>query len=147
MAADLDEFDHAIIAALRGNARLSNLDLAKIVPLSHSAISRRIQRLERARVILGYRAQIDPVASGETVRAFVSVQRQPHVPAVEVAKALRDAAGIVGCWIVSGESDIVVEVAARDMPHFSTIMLDHVQNIAGVASTSSMFILTALRER
>jgi len=63
-----------------------------------------------------------------------------------VAGALKDTPGVVGCWIVSGEYDVLIEVAARDMPHFSAIMLDHVQNVPGVAATKSMFILNALKE-
>ena len=147
MAPKLDELDRRIIAALRRHGRMSNLDLAGDIPLSHSAISRRVKRLEDAGVIRGYTARIDPMAAEETVRAFVAVARQPHVPALELAQILRDLEGIVSCWIVSGDSDIFVELAARDMAHFSSIMLDCVQNVPGVAATRSMFILNALKER
>ncbi|MGL4243768.1 MAG: Lrp/AsnC family transcriptional regulator, partial [Beijerinckiaceae bacterium] len=43
---DIDDFDRRIIAALSRNARASNLELQEEVKLSHSAISRRIARLE-----------------------------------------------------------------------------------------------------
>ena len=52
-APDLDEFDRRIIAALTANARLTNLELAREISLSHSAISRRIRRLEEAGVLKG----------------------------------------------------------------------------------------------
>jgi Lrp/AsnC family leucine-responsive transcriptional regulator len=126
---------------------LSNLGLAEIVPLSHSAISRRVKRLEDAGVIKGYAARIDPMAIDEAVRAFVAVARQPHVPALDLAQILRGLEEVVSCWIVSGDSDILVELVARDMAHFSSIMLDRVQNVPGVAATRSMFILNALKER
>jgi Lrp/AsnC family transcriptional regulator, leucine-responsive regulatory protein len=143
---ELDDFDRQILAALRRNGRLSNLDLAAMIPLSHSAISRRVRRLEQTGVIRGYRAVLDREAMGEGVRAFAAVQRLPHVPAIEVARALSKVPGIVGCWIVSGEADIMIEIAARDMPGFSTVMLDHVQHVPGVATTRSTFILDALSE-
>ncbi len=145
--AEIDEFDRGILEALRANARLSNLDLARIVPLSHSAISRRVRRLEAAGIIRGYRAQLDPMAMGESVRAFAAVQRQAHVPAIDVARALEAVPGIVGCWIVSGDSDIMIEIAARDMADFSATMLNYVQHVPGVAATRSTFILNALKER
>lgn len=147
MPVDLDAFDHHIIDALRANGRLSNLELAARMPLSHSAISRRIKRLEESGVIRGYHARIDPVAAGEAVRVLASVHRQPHVPAAEVAQALRDLPGVTSCWIVSGDCDVMIEITARDMAHFSSIMLDRVQNLPGVAATKSMFILTAVKER
>ena len=144
---ELDEFDRQILAALQGNARLSNLELSQRMALSHSAISRRIKRLEECGVIRGYSARIDREASGESVRAFVGVARQPAVPAMEVAEALKVVPGVAGCWIVSGDYDVMIELAARDMAEFSSIMLDRVQTARGVAATRSMLVLSALKER
>ncbi len=146
MAIDIDEFDRAIIAALRENARLSNLELAGRIALSHSAISRRIRRLEEAGVIRGYRAVVDPAVIGESVRAFTTVQRLPHVPAIELAEALRQVPGVIGCWIVSGDSDLMIEIAAADMKSFSDLMLEKLQTISGVATTRSTFVLEAVKE-
>lgn len=144
---ELDQFDREIIEALQANARLSNLELAERIALSHSAISRRIKRLEEAGVIKGYAARIDREAAGESVRAFVGVAREPSVPAMEVAEALRRIAGVASCWIVSGDYDVLIELAARDMAAFSAVMLDHVQTAKGVAATRSMLVLSALKER
>jgi Lrp/AsnC family leucine-responsive transcriptional regulator len=143
----LDAFDRQILEALRANARLSNLDLARIVPLSHSAISRRIRQMETTGVIRGYSTRLDPVAMGEGMRAFAAVQRQAHVPAIDVAQALETIPGVVGCWIVSGDSDIMIEIAARDMADFSATMLGQIQVAHGVAATRTTFILNAVKER
>jgi Lrp/AsnC family leucine-responsive transcriptional regulator len=142
---DLDDFDRRIIAALTANARLTNLELARKISLSHSAISRRIRRLEGAGVLKGYRASVDRAALGIGIRAFVGVARRPAVPAIEVARDLQTIDAIVGCWIVSGDFDIFVEIEARDMEHFSAVMLDRVQTTRGVAATRSMFVLSALK--
>lgn len=144
---ELDQFDRQIIEALQRNARLSNLELAGRIALSHSAISRRIKRLEDAGVIKGYSARIDREAAGESVRAFVGVAREPSVPAMEVAEALRKIAGVASCWIVSGDYDVMIELAARDMAAFSAVMLDQVQTAKGVAATRSMLVLSTLKER
>jgi Lrp/AsnC family leucine-responsive transcriptional regulator len=146
MTRALDDFDHQILAALIDNARLSNLELSRRIALSHSAIARRIAALERDGVISGYRAVVDPARLGQTVRAFAGVARRAGVPAVEVAEALRALPAVVGCWIVSGDFDILIELAARDMPHYSAIMLEQVQRLRGVAATRSLFILAALKE-
>ncbi|MBK9083374.1 MAG: Lrp/AsnC family transcriptional regulator [Rhizobiales bacterium] len=147
MGPDLDDLDRQIVAHLSADARLTNLELAERVPLSHSAISRRIRRLEADGVLLGYHARVAPEALGTSVRAFVAVQRQPSVPAVEVARSLSAAEGVAGVWILSGDFDVMIELAARDMPHYSAIMLDQVQTVAGVAATRSMFVLSSVRER
>jgi len=49
----LDEFDRKIIDALQANGRLSNIDVAGLVGLSHSSSSVRIAQLERDGVIVG----------------------------------------------------------------------------------------------
>ena len=147
MKPDIDNFDRQILEALRVNARLSNLDLARVVPLSHSAISRRIRQMEETGVIRGYSARLDATAMGEGMRAFAAVQRQAHVPAIDVARALETIPGVVGCWIVSGDSDIMIEIAARDMADFSATMLGQIQVVPGVAATRTTFILNAVKER
>lgn len=144
---ELDEFDRQILAALQRNARLSNLELAGRIALSHSAISRRIKRLEDAGIIKGYSARVDREAAGESVRAFVGVARQPAVPAMEVAEALKAVPGVASCWIISGDFDVMIELAARDMAEFSSVMLDKVQTARGVAATRSMLVLSTLKER
>ena len=146
MAADLDPLDRRIVVALRANARLTNLDLAKRIPLSHSAISRRIKRLEASGVLKGYHAAVDRAAMGTNLRAFAGVARRPAVPAVDVARALSAIDEVVGCWIVSGDFDVFIEIAARDMDHFSAVMLKRVQAASGVAATRSMFVLASAKE-
>jgi Lrp/AsnC family leucine-responsive transcriptional regulator len=147
MRPDLDDFDRQILKALEAEARLSNLDLATRIPLSHSAISRRIKRLEAAGIIQGYHARIDPLAMEEAVRVLASVQREPQVPAALVAADLARLPGVKKCWIVSGDCDVMLEITARDMSHFSEIMLGGIQQVPGVAATRSMFILNSVKER
>jgi len=55
----LDDLDRRILAALQENGRLTNIEVAKRVGLSHSSCSRRITRLEREGFITGYRALTD----------------------------------------------------------------------------------------
>ena len=56
--------DRAIIAELERDGRLSNVDLAARVGLTTGPCLRRVQRLEAAGVIRGYRAIIDAAAIG-----------------------------------------------------------------------------------
>lgn len=142
----LDDFDRRIIAALRGDARLSNIEVAERVGLSHSAVSRRVKRLEEQGVIRGYRAIIDAAAAGIGARAFVSVGRQPDMPAAELANRLAAVEQVAGVWILSGDFDVMIELVAADMDAYAKAMLEAIQTIPGVASTRSMFVLSAVRE-
>lgn len=60
----LDRFDHAILAELAKNGRLAVTELAQIIGLSKSPTQARLKALEERRIIVGYRASIDPIKMG-----------------------------------------------------------------------------------
>ena len=64
----MDDVDRRIIALLRENARRSFQDIGQHVHLSAPAVKRRLDRLERDGVVLGYTAIIDPQAFGANYR-------------------------------------------------------------------------------
>jgi Lrp/AsnC family transcriptional regulator, leucine-responsive regulatory protein len=138
---DLDPFDLRILSALSANGRLSNVDLEAHVKLSHSAISRRIARLEEAGVIEGYGAKLNLAAMGLTVRAFVGVTRAGTVDAPELADRLAQIEGVEASYVVTGDQDVFLEVVARDLQDFADIMLTKVQGVEGVATTRSIFVM------
>lgn len=143
---DIDEQDRALLHLLARHGRITNLELSNHLPLSHSAISRRIARLERIGVIRGYGATIDPLALGFTIRAFVGVRRNPSASVDAIAAALRLIDGVRGCWIVTGEQDFLLDVRAIDMPDLSKLLLDRIQKVEGVISTVSTFVLSDCSE-
>jgi len=58
---------------LERDGRLSNVELARRVGLTPPPRLRRVKRLEEAGVISGYRATVDPVATGRSFEVIVSV--------------------------------------------------------------------------
>ncbi len=137
----LDDYDRKIIVALQANGRLSNIDVAGQVNLSHSSCSRRIARLEREGVIVGYRALTDRQKLGLSVRAYCGVLRDADVGWEELAQSLAQIEGVVSVFAVSGEVDLMLEIVARDMQHYSEVVLQDVFNTTGVAATRSSFVL------
>lgn len=143
--AKLDEFDRKIVDALQANGRLSNIDVAKRVGLSHSSCSRRIARLERDGFIVGYRALTDRQKLGLSVRAFCGVIREADVGWEEVAHNLAKIKGVVSVFAVSGDVDLMLEIVARDMQHYSQVVLQDVFNAKGVSATRSSFVLEEVK--
>jgi len=122
----LDRIDHAILAALQKNARLSNKELAARVGLAPSSCLERVRRL-RARGTLGAaHAQVDPGAFGVGVQALVSVdvyhQSRAAIETFEaVLRALPEA---VAYFNVSGRHDFLVHLACRDTAHLREVMFE-----------------------
>ena len=141
----LDEFDRKIVDALQANGRLSNIDVAKLVGLSHSSCSRRIAKLEKKGVILGYRALTDRQKLGLSVRAYCGVVRDANVGWEELARDLAKIWGVVTVCAVSGDVDLMLEIVARDMQHYSQVVLRDVFNTRGVNATRSSFVLEEVK--
>jgi DNA-binding Lrp family transcriptional regulator len=70
----LDAIDREILFQLQQDGRLSNVELARRVGLTPPPCLRRVKRLEEAGVITGYRATVDPVATGQSFEVIVSVE-------------------------------------------------------------------------
>jgi Lrp/AsnC family transcriptional regulator, leucine-responsive regulatory protein len=141
----LDEFDRKIINALQANGRLSNIDVAQRVSLSHSSCSRRIARLERDGVTTGYRALTDRQKLGLSVRALCGILRDSNVGWEELADNLAKIEGVVSVFAVSGDVDLMLEIVAMDMEHYSQVVMHDVFNTKGVNATRSSFVLAEVK--
>lgn len=141
----MDQFDKQILTALQDNARISNVQLAELVGLSASACSRRIQALEEAGVIAGYRAVLDRELIGlpMTVLVHMSLQTLGRDQMEAFEAAVLDIPEVIVCYLLSGSSDYLLRVAARDLGDFERIHTEHLSALPFVSRIESNF---ALRE-
>ena len=146
-AADLDRIDLLLLAELQRQGRISNADLAERVHLSASACLRRVQRLERDGVIAGYRAEVDADRLGLGLQAFVRVQLNHHdAQAIAAfARVVGDWDEVIACHALTGDMDYLLQVAVRDLEHFSGFLLDRLLTQAGVADVNSSFVLRTVK--
>jgi DNA-binding Lrp family transcriptional regulator len=145
----MDAFDRKIAAALAGDGRLSAVDLAARVGLSASACTRRLQKLEADGVIRGYRAIVDPVAVGLGIDIFVEIalERQNDDALKAFEAALVPCPNVLSCHLMSGSSDYLVHVVARDLADFERLHANVLGHLPGVARIESKFALRAVIDR
>ncbi|MCX5497750.1 Lrp/AsnC family transcriptional regulator [Kaistia dalseonensis] len=145
----LDEFDRKIVGHLAREGRLSAVELADRIGLSPSAATRRLQRLEAERVINGYRAVIDPGAIGLGITAFVeiSLDRQNDEALKAFEAAARKCPNILSLYLMSGTSDYLLRIVARDLPDFERLHANVLGHLPGVARIESKFALREAIER
>ncbi|MFW2368692.1 MAG: Lrp/AsnC family transcriptional regulator [Desulforhopalus sp.] len=141
----IDEYDRKIIAALQINGRLSNIDVADKVGLSHSSCSRRIARLEKEQIIVGYRALTNRHKLGLSVRAYCGVIRNVAIDWDDLASELSIIDGVVGVYVMSGDVDMLLDIVARDMQHYSQVVLKDVLSTNGVSATRSSFVMEEVK--
>ncbi len=139
----MDALDRQVLLALQADGRMSNLALARSLGLSPSAMLGRVRRLERSGVIRGYRAVIDPAALDITVRAFVLARLREHSEQSirSFEEGIQSVPGVRACYHVTGQFDMVVELAVRDLDHLSQLIRVDIARIPGVMNLETMLIM------
>jgi Lrp/AsnC family transcriptional regulator, leucine-responsive regulatory protein len=135
----LDEKDHRILRALSRQGRLSNLELAEQVGLSPSACLRRVQELERAGVITGYRAVIDPGRIGLGFVAYVTVGLNAHTKAAQEAfeRAIARAPEVRECHNITGTVEYLLRIETADLAaykHWHTEVLGVLPQVRAITT-------------
>jgi Lrp/AsnC family leucine-responsive transcriptional regulator len=140
----VDALDREVLLALQEDGRMSNLALARKLGLSPSAMLGRVRRLERSGAIRGYRAVIDPAALGVTLRALVVARLREHSEESirEFEKGIKEVPGVRSCYHVTGQFDMVVELALRDLDHLGQLIRVDIARIPGVMNLETMLVLT-----
>jgi DNA-binding Lrp family transcriptional regulator len=122
-APKLDRIDRKILAALQADARLTNQALSERVALSPSACLARVRGLERAGVIQGYHARLDPFTLDIGLVLYADITLDGHTPA-ELARFEETIAAlpqVVEASHVTGSFDYILKVVAADMPEWTRI--------------------------
>ncbi|MGB6986366.1 MAG: Lrp/AsnC family transcriptional regulator [Candidatus Aquilonibacter sp.] len=142
---ELDAIDRHILSELQRNSRLSNAELAKIVGLSPSPCLRRVRRMEEGGFIQGYRSILDRRAIGLGVTAFARLQVEwPR--ATSLREEIKKLPQVVACYILTGESGVLLEIVAADLAEYSKFLFETLYNIPGVRGIQSSVLLESVKE-
>lgn len=142
--ASLDKIDIQILALLRENARMSNLELAESVNLSPTPCARRVKQLEDSGVITGYSVTTDPRKLGYQLSVYIAISMDKHTAErfSNFEKKLREFPEVVSCSIVTGRSeDYLIKALVKDMAHYEEFLLHRLNRIEGIAQVHTSFEL------
>jgi len=142
----LDAKDHKLIAILQGNARTSIADLARTVHLARSTVQERLVKLEQAGVIEGYTVCLNrDLLPRRAIRSRVAVCVQsPRLSAV--VRQLADMAEVICCETVSGQLDLMLEVATDTTEQLDEVV-EAIGALPGVERTESNIVLKQFFQR
>ena len=143
LMAKTDRINEHILQELTRDGRISNLDLAERVGLSPSACLRRVQELERAGVITGYRAVLDPGKRGIGFVAYVTVGLNQHTKAAQEAfeRAISRAPEVTECHNITGAVEYLLRVEAADLVAYKTFHTDVLGVLPQVHSITSYVVM------
>jgi DNA-binding Lrp family transcriptional regulator len=141
----VDGFDLKILSALQDDGRLTNQQLADVAGLSASQCSRRRMRLEEAKVISGYHADLASEALGFNVIAFIHITLATHSP--DNAKRFRALVNRVEeAYSLTGDADYLLKAVLRDLKSLSDIVNNVLMPHQSVAHVRSSIVLDRLKE-
>jgi Lrp/AsnC family leucine-responsive transcriptional regulator len=117
----LDPTNRRLLQELQADARMSIAELGRRVNLSAPAVAERVQRLERAGVITGYRVEVDADALGFPISAFVRI-RPTTRQLQKIPELAAQVPEVVECHRVTGEDCFVLKLHLRAMDDLESIL-------------------------
>ena len=138
-----DDIDERILREVVREGRVANVELAGRVGLSASACSRRVQELERAGVIRGYRAVLDRGALGRAFLAYVTVGLDDHTKASQETfeRAMDEAPEVFECHNIAGAFEYLLRVEARDIESYKRFHTDVLGSLPHVNAITTYLVM------
>jgi DNA-binding Lrp family transcriptional regulator len=139
----LDSTDWKILRYLQENGRITNVELAGRVGLSPPPCLRRVQALEKAGIIKGYRAILDPAKLGfeVTLFALVGLKSQAEAELEAFVARVRQWREVRECHAISGEADFILKCVASDLPSMQDFVIKQLTAEPHVEHVKTMLIL------
>jgi Lrp/AsnC family transcriptional regulator, leucine-responsive regulatory protein len=117
----LDPVNLRVLGELVSDGRIAMAELGRRVGLSAPAVAERVQRLERAGIIAGYRAELDPRALGFAVSAVVRIRPAPG-QLQRIPEIARDTPEVAECHRITGDDCYLLRLHLRSIDDLEDVL-------------------------
>jgi Lrp/AsnC family leucine-responsive transcriptional regulator len=117
----LDRIDWKILKELQEDARISFAELGRRVGLTTPAVIERVRKLEDAKIITGYRAEIDTAKVGLPIMAFIRMSIT-GIDYSHIIEAVEQSNEVLECHRGTGGDSFIMKVAVADVEHLQTLI-------------------------
>jgi Lrp/AsnC family leucine-responsive transcriptional regulator len=142
----MDEIDRNLILALQRDSAAGLAELSKAAGLSVSATAERVKRLEERGVIRGWGIDLDPVAAGCPLLAFVFVAMQPGRDDSPFLKAMNQQEAVLECHTVTGPWCYLLKLRLPDVAALESFVSEEVRGQPGVERTETILAMASPKE-
>ncbi len=121
---DIDRIDLKILALLQRQGRVTKAAMGEAVGLSASRCWERMKKLEKAKIIRGYHADLDlgRLAKLSTFVVQVKLTAYSYAKAKVFETGIATNPNVIACQAVLGEVDYLITIAAFGIEHYQKIM-------------------------
>lgn len=117
----IDEIDWKILKELQGNARQSFAEMGRRIGLTTPAVIERIRKLEDAKIIAGYRVEIDTAKVGLPITAFIRMSIS-GVDYSRIIQTVENSKEVLECHRGTGNDSFIMKVAVSDVEHLQNLI-------------------------
>jgi DNA-binding Lrp family transcriptional regulator len=136
----VDETDERIMDLLEEDARMTYVEIGKIVGLSEGAVRNRIQSLTSTGVIKKFTIE---KSTSHGVRAVTMIAVDPSTPTYELSKSVSELDGVERVYEVTGEYDIMLVSSSVNIDGINQCIED-IRKINGVEKTNTIIVLRTI---
>ncbi|MGP4110408.1 Lrp/AsnC family transcriptional regulator [Streptomyces sp. 4N509B] len=140
----MDHIDRALVAQLQQDATQSYAALGRGVGLSAGAAHERVRKLRERGVIRRTTAEVDPVAVGAGVLAYVMVDSTSWMG--DSAESFAALPEVMEAHIIAGSASVLVKVRTATTEQLQDV-LRRIYAIDGVSGTQATVVLETFFER
>jgi Lrp/AsnC family transcriptional regulator, leucine-responsive regulatory protein len=136
----LDAIDERILELLRQDARRPVSDIAASVNLSPGPVTRRISRLERSGVILGYTTVVNRARIGPSLEALAELRIRGTTRIDDIVSAVGEVAEVTEVFTLAGDPDALVRIRITDVEHLKQV-INQLRQSGTFTGTKTLMVL------
>jgi Lrp/AsnC family transcriptional regulator, leucine-responsive regulatory protein len=140
----MDDIDRMLIGLLQEDATQSYAALGAAVGLSSGAAHERVRKLRERGLIRRTSVDVDPVAAGRGVLAYVMIDGSTWMG--DTAEALKAIPEIEEAHVIAGPASLLVKVRASSTRELQSL-LRNLFEIEGTSGTQTIIVLETFFER
>lgn len=149
MATDytVDEIDKKILGVLQENGRITNLHLSNLIGLSPAPTLERVRKLEKAKILKSYHAEVDATKLGYDLNVTIQVtlMRQIENAMQKFTSQIQQIDEVIECVQVTGDYDYLLRVIVKDVRGLDDLINHKLSRIEVIGQLKSSVILSTIK--
>ncbi|NHI83394.1 MAG: Lrp/AsnC family transcriptional regulator [Candidatus Thorarchaeota archaeon] len=147
---DLDDKDFRILALLKANSRMTTKEMSKELEMPQTTVHNRIKKLTEKEVIKRFTIETDgkKIEKGLVAYILCTVSyrstRGDKINQFEVAQMIKELPEVEGVSIVTGNNDLIVKAAVKDVDTLNDFVIFTLRNIEGLERTVTSVVLSEI---
>ena len=145
----MDNIDRKILRELQKNGRITMTELSERVSLTKTPCIERVRRLEKAKIVTGYTAQLAPEKLDAGHIAFVQVTLNDTTTQAlqEFNLAVQQTPQIQSCHMIAGNFDYLLKVRTKDVNDYRQFLGTTIAQLPKVQQTSTFIVMETVSDR